>query len=413
LSSSTINPLSPVYITEGEFDAAIFEQADMRAVSFPSATYKLPANLKDQLLEADSVILAGDSDPQGQELMQRLWADLQERTYLLQWPPGIKDANQFFLEFCKRDIDKFKKEIDKLVSVAKTTPIPYIYSLQESLMNINQTNLADHPKRLRFPWKNVDRMAILLPGSVTVITTTNTKMGKTCFTKDVSVHNAFLGSPVLNYGAELSIDEFKNLVAAGVLKRDRNHLTQKDGEEASKLLSGIKYYYGNNPTLTTIGPVLDLIESAVRRLSIEVLILDHIHFYTSTSRDSTSIESEAMQRLKLMAGKYQLKVIVVAQPRKSKQENKGRELHVTDVKGSEALASSADAVFSLHRNYVKIIDPDNPPMDAYDPQTRVTLLGVRSKGDGPASCELMFVGKYASFVEVSYQQPPPGVDKMF
>jgi len=380
----------------------------MRAVSLPSATYKIPPKLKDRLIEADYIVLAGDSDQVGSECMNRLWNDFQQNTYLLIWPPGIKDANQFYLDFCKRSVEKFKIEIQRLVEEAKSTPIPFIHSLQESLMTMTQTNLADHPKRLRAPWKQVDTMAILLPGSVTVITTTNTKQGKTCFTKDLTLHNAFRGDIVLNYGAELSIDEFKNMIAAGLLRKDRNHLTAKDGQEAAKLLAGVKYYYGNNPTLTTIGPVLDLMESAVRRLSVDVLVLDHIHFYTSGSKDSTTIESEAMQRLKLMAGKYQLKVIVVAQPRKSKQENKGKELHVTDVKGSEALASSADAIFSLHRDYVKIMDPENPPSDAYEPRTQVKLLGVRSKGDGPAFCELMFLGKYASFVEFTHQEEPLG-----
>lgn len=405
------DPLWPVFLTEGEIDTLTFGQAQFAAVALPGASYELKLEEKQYLKLASEIYLAGDSDGPGQEAMHRLWKELGDRCYLIQWPHGVKDANQFFLETCSRNVEGFKQEVIKLMAQARTTPMPHIQSLKESLENSQRLKLSDHPDRLKFPWSRVDKMANLLPGSVMVVTTTNSKQGKTCWVKDVSIHNAFKGETVLNYGVELSIDEFSNMVAAGLLKKDRNHLTETDNKTAAKILGNVKYYYGRNPTLTTVGPVLDLIESAVTRLGVTLVVLDHIHFLCRNSNREIQDQADAMQRLKNMAVKYGLKIIVVSQPRKAKQETKGKAIHITDIKGSETLGSDADAVFALHREFVKVKDPLNPPMDAYEPKTEVSLVGVRSKGDGPAYCELMFLGEFASFVELTNQEAPVDNDE--
>lgn len=404
------NPLIPVFITEGEVDAIILGQCGFAAVALPGASYKLKPEEKQMLKMASEIYLCGDSDAPGQETMTRLWQELKDRTYLIQWPNSVKDANQFFVDYVSRNVEGFRKEFQKLIAQARTTPMPHIQSLRESLENGHKLKLSDHPNRLRMPYPKMDKMAILLPGSVTVLITTNTKMGKTVMAKEITLHNAFHGDVVLNYGAELSIDEFSNMVAAGLLKKDRNHLTEEDNKKAGKMLGNIKYYYGRNPTLTTIGPVLDLIEAAVVRLGVTIVVLDHLHFLCRNSTTEIQDQANAMQRLKHMAQKHNLKVLVVAQPRKAKQDTKGKAIHITDIKGAESIGSDADAIFALHREYVKVKDPMNPPMDAYEPKTEVHLLGVRSKGDGPAYCELMFLGEFASFVELTNQEPPVDSD---
>jgi hypothetical protein len=412
-NSDSVDVFKPVFLTEGELDACVFSQSGFSAVALPGATYKLKPDEKKILKSSDEIFLAGDSDTQGRECMSRLWTELGDKTYLIEWPIGIKDANEFLIKKCAKNPEIFKTELLKLTAAARSTPMPHIQSLRESLENSQRLKLSDHPDRLKFPWPRVDKMANLLPGSVMVISTTNTKMGKTCWVKDVSIYNAFKGEVVLNYGVELSIDEFSNMVAAGLLKKERNHLSEADNKAAAKLLGNVRYYYGRNPTLTTVGPVLDLIEEAIKRLGITLVVLDHIHFLCRNTNTEIQDQSNAMQRLKNLAVKYGLKVIIVAQPRKAKQENKGKAIHITDFKGSESLGSDADAVFALHREFVKIKDPMNPPMDAYESKTEVSLVGVRSKGDGPAYCELLFLGEFASFVELTDQNPVDGEPEMW
>ena len=404
-NTGTIDPLEPVFVTEGEFDAIVLEQAGFRAVSLPNASTKLTPEMKDLLMQADLRILAGDTDQPGTECMSRLWNELGERTYWLKWPEGCKDANETFLKQCGGDVEKFKELVVQLVDTAKSTPMPGVYSLPESMASNNRTNLADHPQRLRFPWPQVDKMALLLPGSVVTISATNTKQGKSAFVENITMHAArFHGEVVLSYQAELSVDEYSALATAEILKRDRNHLTPADFKEAAAKLAGVQYYVGRNSTITTVGPALDLIEAAIQRLGATVVVIDHLHFLCRNEQNEIQAQANAMQRIKNLAVKYACKFIVVSQPRKADSKTKGKSLHIPDIKGSETLTSDADAVFVIHREFIKNIDPNNPPQDDYEPETNVHLLAARSKGDGPTFAKLFFVGKTASFCEMTNRE---------
>jgi replicative DNA helicase len=373
-------------------------------VSLPNATAKVTPEMKDQLLSSELVVLAGDCDNAvGSETMKKLWAELDDRATLLQWP-NWKDANDTFLKDSKGDIKAFRELVEKLVSAARSVVMPGIYSLQESMMSHHQSDLANHPKRFRFPWKNVDEMAIILPGDVVAILATNTKMGKTCWIMNATVYAAQMHDEVvLNYQCELSLDRFNTMVAAYKLRRDRNHLSVEDINEAAKRLGNAKYYIGSNPALNTVGPVLDLIEAGIRRLGATVVVLDHIHFVCRNASDEIKAQSDASQRISNMAKKYQVKFFMVEQPRKATQQNRGKRLQVSDGKGSEALHSDAAAIFAIHRDLVKILEP--PPPDPYSPLTQVYLLGgARSKGDGSSEARLMFLGKFACFNELAYER---------
>lgn len=410
-NTETIDPLERVYLVEGELDAAALEQAGFRAVSLPSASTRVTPEMKDRLMQADELVLAGDCDGAvGSEIMEKLWTELQDRTALLKWPEGCKDANETFLKRCGGDVQKFQTEVVRLTDVAKSTPMPGVYSLQETMRTSGSTNLLDSPNRLHFPWPAVDKMAVLLPGSVAVLFATQTKQGKTAFQMGVSLHGALKHNEVvLNYQCELSTDEFSNIVAAHLLKKSRNHLTRADYVAAAKVMGSAKYYVGRNPTLTTVTPVLDLIEDAIRRLGVTLVVLDHIHFICRNERDEVQAQANAMQRFKNMMVKYKTKGIIVGQPRKANRQDRGKVVHITDAKGSETLTSDADAIYALHRNLIKVKDPKNPPKDDFDPKTEIHLLGARARGDGPTFAELMFVGDQASFYEITGATPPGGL----
>lgn len=92
-----------VYVTEGEFDAAVLAQANLRAVSIGSTTTPITDKMLDQLKGAERVVLAGDNDGGvGTAKMQ----DLQTKipgSILLKWPVGVKDANELWLRDHKGD----------------------------------------------------------------------------------------------------------------------------------------------------------------------------------------------------------------------------------------------------------------------------------------------------------------------
>jgi len=399
-NSDNIDPLEPVFVVESEFDAAVMHQAGFTTVSIQSASTPPTAANRDLLMLASCRFLAGDTDDAGREAMEKLWAELGAATFLLRWPDGCKDATDAF-NACNRDIKAFKELVNKLCLEARANPSPNIYSLADSLAAGNIGNLADHPLRLRFPWSNVDNMAIVLPGSV-MTTFALTGSGKTAWLMNVTVNAARKHDEVvINYSGELSPEEFNTMVAAYLLKKHRNHLTPEDGKRAAELLKNTRYYVGYNSNVTHINDVLDVIEGAIQRYGGTVAVLDHLHFFTPNEVDEIKAQAAAMQRIKNIARKYKVKFIVVGQPRKADQKSKGRMLHLTDAKGSEAFSSTADAAFILHRDTAQVIDPAKPPLDVFEPTTYVKLVKGRSKGDGAALSVLHFHGELASFSEVT------------
>ena len=405
-NTESIDPFEPVYLVEGEFDACALAQIGLSAVSLPSAVKNLAPELKDILMQADRVVLAGDCDNgAGTDAMNKLWRELKDRTYLLKWPDGMKDANQTLVQHCKKNTEKFAEVVDSLSKAAYSQPAPGIYSLQETMETMQEGKLIDHPQRLRFPWKAVDEMAIILPGSVTTVSATNTGMGKTAWTAQATLFGAREhGEVVLNYQGELSQIEFATLITAHVLHKDRNELTDEDHKAAAAILGGAKYYVGYDPDLNTIGPVLDLIEMAIRVLGATVVVLDHKHFFIRNEENQTQAEANADQRIKLMASKYGVKFVVLGQPRKATQQTKGKVIHISDLKGSETGSSDSNNVLFIHRNTVAVKDPNNPPDDEYEPMTQIHRKKARFCGQGKAYTELMFEGKTATFYEVDRHQ---------
>lgn len=173
----SIDIFEPVYLVEGELDRCAMEEAGFKAVSLASASSYPTPEQKDMLMQATCVFLAGDMDGAvGEEVMAKLWNDLEERTFMLKWPGNAKDANEFLLS-CK-DVDDFRSKVDDLTQLARTQPMPDVYSLQDIMLNSSEMKLSDHPNRLHMPWPDVDKMANLLPGSVLALYATQTGMGK-------------------------------------------------------------------------------------------------------------------------------------------------------------------------------------------------------------------------------------------
>jgi hypothetical protein len=366
----------------------------------PGDNISVPAEWKDALLRAECLILAGDNDESGQKIMQKLWKECQERTYLLKWPE-VKDANAFW-DKCGRDPVRFRTEIGKLVEDAKSRPMDGIRSLPEMMVNQGGQNVIDDPNRFRFPWANVDSMAIIAPGSVVGVVATNTGMGKTSWVTQATIEAARKHNEiVLNYQAELTDEQFARMATAQILRKHRLQLTKDDFQEAARLLAGTKYYVGRNPVLNTIGPVLDLIEAGIRRLGPTVVVLDNLHFLARFENDQVKAVENAMQRVKGLAAFHKLKFFVVGQPKKAEATSKGKALHITDVRGSASFGDDSDAVFAIHRDMIKSTDENKK--DDYKPETKVRLVKVRDKGTGDAEVDLVFLGEMALFAEASYR----------
>lgn len=403
-NAQAISPFDPVYLVEGELDAACLTQAGYVAVSVPSAGVKLSPAQKDQLMTAQAVFLAGDSDQTGSGYMDKLWRELGANTYRLTWPTGIKDANEAYL----KDPEGFVQLMDDLTRKAKSQPMPDVYSLQEAMLAGKDKTLAEHPDKLRFPWTEVDQMANLLPGSVLGVMATQTGQGKSSFVTQFTLHDARkYNETVVAWHCELSPAELAVIAVAQVLRKNRNFLTPEDMKQAAGMLDGVQYYIGHDQNLSDIMAVLDLMEAAIKRLGATIAVLDNLHFYTTGIDDENRVQAAAMRRIKQIATTTGSKFIVVFQPRKAQQTAKGKKTHITDVKGSASAGDTCDSVMAIHRELAKNRE-EGGLSDIYEERTLVEMLKTRSKGIGKASCYLHWFGEFASFesLDTHHEEAP-------
>lgn len=402
-NTDTVDVFEDVILVEGEVDAISLEQAGFRAVSLASASSHPTPEQKDLLMKANRVFLGGDVDGGvGEVIMSKLWRELEERTFMMKWPDGMKDANQTFLEKCKGDVSIFRTEVEKLVHNAIKMPLPDVYSLKEVMVSSQQGSIVDHPLRFRFPQPDVDKMAVLLPGSVWGLFATQTGQGKSAFALQATMHNALhYGARVLSYQCELSPEEISTIVAAQLLKKDRNSLTIEDKRQAAEMMGDIQYFVGHNPSITDAEPVLDLIEAAVKRLSITHVVLDTFNNIVVSENNGTAVETKAANRIKNMTMKYGLIWGNIFQPRKAVQQSKGKKTHITDIRGAAAAADTCDAVYALHRDLSKG-DDGVASDDVYESRTLIQAQKTRAKGIGKAETYLQFFGCFGTFEQIDY-----------
>jgi hypothetical protein len=405
----TLDFLEPVFLVEGEFDALTFEQAGYKAVSLPNAQYQPTPEDKDLLLSAESVILAGDNDDAGKKAMTKLFREMRERTFLLQWPEGVKDANQFFLETCGRDLSVFRTKIDGLVAAARSKPMEGVYDVRQRLLTQDREASVGHPNRLKFSLRSLDEMAIIDPGTVTTFYSTDSGMGKTTLVFQETLHAAISGKEVVvNYQAEMSPDQIDTILVSHLLRKDRLTLTAEDYKTAGRLLpADLKYYIGRNTSFTSMTEVLDLIESAARRFGATVCVLDNLHFLSRNEQDPIKAQANAMQRITNMAGSLDLKFILVHQARKADQNHKRKVTHVSDLDGSKAVQNDSSTIFSIHREEIKHArDEESSGSNEYDPVTEIRLQKIREKGPGKSYTQLLFLGAMCRFSEIARLNEP-------
>ena len=406
-NTETIDVFEPLYVTEGEFDACVLEQAGFRAVSVPSAGTKLTPAMKDQLMKSSMVILSGDSDATGSGYMSKLWKELAERVYLLTWPTGLKDANEVFLNHCGRDLQKFRILIEELTSKAKSQPMPSVFSLQETMKSSGGEKLSDRADRFRFPQPTVDDMLIILPGHVFGFGSTETGMGKTMFIVQASLHNAIkYGKTVINFQAEMSPTEIAGLATCQLLRIDRNEMTQEDMRRAAPRLEGVNYYVGRDPNITELKDVLDLMESAIRRLSPDIVILDHFHHFSAGAENETKQQADAMTRIKKLAEVYQVIFINIGQPSKPTRSASAKPLRSTDFRGSGAWGQAANAIMAIHREYRKTDEAADGGKGNFEDKTLVQVIKGRSLGKGKSACFVTCFGEFCCFEELSSSEEP-------
>lgn len=407
-NSETINALEPVFVTEGEYDTAIFEQCGFRAVSIPNATTKITPEWKAILKGAAFVVLAGDNDGKaGSDKMRMLLNELGENTYLLLWPDGAKDANDFYRTNCKWNDDTFREKVNELVEVSKSSPVEGFMSLIQRLRTSAGTDGENDKFRLHFSIKELDRMAYVPvnEGGYCIFYSTYSGTGKSVFTTQVMLDEGKRGEVVVVYSPELSGASYLALVAAQTLPdRDINRsliVTQADYNATADILdvpcengNPFQFYVGH---VIPEGDPLAFIESTLKIIRPTRFVIDTFPCIVVRGKGESTIDAESRvaEKLSALGKKYGCIFIVVGQSNKEAEDlkEKRRDAHGV-LRGSRVLYDKAHAIYLLHR---KKKEDGTGQDDLLETATLVKMEKNRTSGPGAQQIFLEYVRKRSRF----------------
>lgn len=295
-NTETIDEWEDLFVTEGELDALTMEQCGFHAVSIPNATTKLTVLQKLLLKKAVRIFLAGDTDETGSKAMYDLQQQLGENVYVLKWQ-GAKDANEFFLKRCSSNVETFRAHIETMKQLAYNEPVQGVVHVIDRLQNAEDTNASQHPRRMVWPWPEVDSMSYPPPNSVVILYSTYTGTGKTKLATQLARHNAGLGRTVVTISLEIGEQEFPALLAAQIIGTEKGELdctgkiTKETYQETARFLEKtypaelggpekrrrIEWYIAYHLPESTTDKNLDFIDLACKVIHPDLLVLDTFH----------------------------------------------------------------------------------------------------------------------------------------
>jgi twinkle protein len=346
----------PLIITEGQIDAlSLIEAGIENAVSVPSGSedFTWLDTCWNWLQQFNSIILFGDNDVPGRDMVQRLIIRLGTyrcSTIPIEFYKGCKDANEILYRHGK---DTLK------LAVENAKPIPI-------------AGLIDLADVKPFDVRNVERVKSnisfldaatggFLMGELSVWTGKRGH-GKSTLLGQLLLEAVDQGTSVCAYSGELRADRFQywiNLQAAGSKEISRYYDAVRGKEvayiEKSTLEKIMRWYRGKfflydngvadyNAEETSI---LKVFEYTVKRYDCRVFLIDNLmtaRYACISDADYYRQQSAFVGVLVSFAKRFNVHVHLVAHPRKTHGG-----LDNDDIGGSGDITNRADNVFSIER----------------------------------------------------------------
>lgn len=359
----------PLVITEGEIDAmSCYEAGIHNVVSVPcGCKYTDWINTCwDWLENFQQIILMGDSDEPGVEMMTNLVKRLGEDRCQMapQYPQLIvdgvdagrvcKDPNEVLYSYGPETL---KEIVDNCQPAAV-----------EGVLNLSSIPFTD-PASLPRIYTRIPELDRAIggfgEGSLSVISGKRGE-GKSTISGEFLLNAVQQGKNVAAYSGELSAYNFREWIVNQAC--ERKYMTYKEDprngkkyamvpkeiqERIMKWLDGHFFLFDNtfSDTSTIIDSIIKRFTMCARRYGCSLFLIDNLMMLTSGIEEEYKMQAKITAALKQFAVKFKASVILVAHPRKTPA---GQVFNSEDIAGSAAVSNLADIVMAIEKPNIRI-----------------------------------------------------------
>lgn len=339
-------------ITEGQIDSLSVAEAGFdNAVSVPNGCmgFTWVENVWDWIVRFEEVVVFGDHEKGKITLLDTLQKRL-PNTVKAVCPEdylGEKDANDILRRYGKG-------AIVKAVESAQVTPVSRV----KELADVQSVDLYSLP-RIRTNIAEIDKVIGGLFFGQLVLLTGKRGEGKSTFMSQLIAETLEQRYSVFAYSGELADYHFKrwldyqlagptNIVTnVGPLGEETYLITNPVQAKINEWYRGRAYIYDNGAVDDEMEALTDTIERVVRQYGVKLVCIDNLMtaMDVDVSDNLYQAQSAFVRRLKNIAVKYDVAVLLVAHPRKSKEA-----FDNDDVAGSSDITNRVDTVMVYSRN---------------------------------------------------------------
>lgn len=371
-------------ITEGELDCvAISQLGALNCVSLPNGSGSVNTAFKnnyDYLQQFELIYVAFDMDEAGNKAAEEARKILPAKKYRRIMFPA-KDANDWIRE----NPEVTKDDLDKLMRNAQKNIIEEIVHFRD----LPETFFEKRDIGKSTGWESLDKFIGGIRSKELTVVSADTGAGKTTFCLNLlcnllkSDRSGFwVNSWEMDY--EVVVRKIASVVLGNKFKTEPFTITQ---QEAFK-----KWMLNHNAMINPKRSKADLptlykqIEIATRVYGVKYILLDHLDYISSTSKEKENHErvKEAIVGIHDMAMEFDVHIFLIAHPKQ--MEGGSGEMHMGLLKGSAAIKQYADNIILLqnmaqvdlseYENRMKVSVPKNRFMGTkgkltlrYDPES--------------------------------------------
>jgi len=335
----------------------------------------------------DNVVLCFDSDKQGREAAKKVAKILRpNKTKIMTLPTEYKDANDMLKA-------KAFKEFNKSFWEAKTyTPsgILELSSKKDDWLN------REVKESVAYPWEGLNKKLFGMRKGELVTLTGGTGLGKSSVTRELE--HWLIKNTEDNVGI-VALEENWTRTTDGLLSieaNDRIYLNEKrnkySDEELSNLFDKViqkgRVFVHAHLGATDIDEIFSKLRYIIVGCECQWVVVDHLHMLVNvmTEGDERRGIDSLMNRLRSLVEETGVGMILVSHLRRAtgdKGHEKGVEVSLSHLKGSQGIAQLSDCVIALERNQQAANKKEANT-------TKVRVLKSRYTGDTGLACQLVY-----------------------